>query len=121
LNTEEAMQSFVKITDPNATSTSRITYFSFLGRKQIILANSIGIVTIFEFSNDKVTQIFKYKLENFTKDRDLLTYGTKSLDENWTAFLTCNYSVPGQAYSNIHMFEVGNQKRSLIPFKTINT
>lgn len=115
------MASFVKIQDPNATSTSRIIYFSFLGRKQIVVGNSAGILSIFEFTNDKATQIFKYKLDNFTKDRDILTYGTKSLSEKYMAFISCNYSIPGQPVSTIHLLEVDPHKTAILPFKTIST
>lgn len=115
------MESFVKIEDPSSTNKSRITYFTFLGRKEILIANSKGVISLFEFTSDKAKLIFKYRLDNFSKDRDLLTYGTKSLDEKWMAFLTCNYSIPGQPVGSIHLFNVDPHKAAVFPFKTIST
>ena len=86
-----------------------------------MVANSVGILSIYEFTDEKVTQIFKYKLERFSKDRDVLTYGTKSLDEKWMAFITSNFSVPGQPVSTINLFEIDSHKTSLLPFKSIST
>lgn len=87
----------------------------------MVLANSAGVLSIFEFNDKQASQIFKYKIQSLSQDRDLLTSGCKSLSEKWIAFITSNYSVPGQAQSSIHIFEIDAHKTALLPFKSIHT
>lgn len=120
MDLNDAMSKFSKIEDPSATETSRISYFTFLGNKHILIANSAGFINIFEISFDKTLQIFKYSLEPFDENRELLIYGTKALKEDFVAFLTSNYVMPGEPYSNIHIFEISNDKSQIMQDMTIN-
>lgn len=120
MDLDDAMSKFTKIEDPSATQSSRISYFTFLGNQHLLIANSAGYINIFHIDNYKAKQVFKYALDPFDEGREMLIYGSKALKEDFVGFLTSNYVIPGQPYSNIHIFEISNDKSQIMQDMTIN-
>jgi hypothetical protein len=71
-DTDDAMRSFVKISDPTYTSNSKITYFTFLGKDHFLIANSASRVNIFKLYEDQVEQCFHFSPRNYDETRELV-------------------------------------------------
>lgn len=120
MDLDDAMSRFSKVEDPSATEKSRIAYFTFLGNKHFLMANSAGYINIFQIGVDRATQVFKYALDPFDENREMVIYGSKALKEDFVGFLTTNYVTPGSTYSNIHIFEISNDKSQIMQDMTVN-
>lgn len=105
-DTDDAMRSFVKISDPTYTSNSKITYFTFLGKDHFLIANSASRVNIFKLYEDQVEQCFQFSPRNYDETRELVQFGCKTLNEDRVALLSSNYSRPNLTYSTIYIFRV---------------
>lgn len=105
-DTDDAMRSFVKISDPTYTSNSKIAYFTFLGKDHFLIANSASKVNIFKLSEDQVEQCYHFSPRNFDETREIVQFGCKTLNEDRVALLSSNYSRPNLTYSTIYVFRV---------------
>ncbi len=105
-NTDEAMSSFVKISDPTFTSNSKISYFTFLGKDHFLIANSASKINIFKLLDDQVEQCYHFSPRSFDETRELVHFGCKTLNEDRVALLSSNFSRPNLTYSTIYVFKV---------------
>lgn len=105
-DTDDAMRSFVKISDPTYTSNSKIAYFTFLGKDHFLIANSASKVNIFKLSEDQVEQCYHFSPRNFDETREIVHFGCKTLNEDRVALLSSNYSRPNLTFSTIYVFRV---------------
>jgi len=119
-DTNEALSRFVKVVDPSAFHGSKITYFTFLGNRHFLIANSKGRINIFLLTKDTVEQIATYTLSGYSADRENLMYATKTLKEDRIAFLTSNYTEAYKTFSSVYIYQISRDNDALKLEKKVN-
>jgi len=120
LDMSQALNAFTKIEDPRKSQNSRITFFTFLGRSHLLIANNHGEINIFHVSQSGAEHVSTYTLNHFQNNREQLISGSIALKEDFIGFLTSNYSTPNQCFSNIHLYRIMPDKATLAADMVIN-